>query len=294
MENQIDLSHQTKSRIVVNENSYNLNNLTKLEELIDISRGPANWSVIRESWVVSELVPGLTRVFIFEDGFVKEFRGNMWLREPTDVRINIQIEVIDNLGDLTCVDVMMYNGESITHLNLAERMSYVPKNLQYLTGIEIQSYYRYNQQTIDVLKQHMITDYVIQNLQDTYERQVRRYVRVKINEHSIIEKNVADQPVLAENMECEVKDVEEQSVVSMVVVPKIMDVRLISCYKKLCFISMETSTMISRWGIPMYFHYAGGFKIMFYSLKELLFRIGIGTILDEDNKYDVVNRVKIK
>jgi len=293
MENRIDLSHQTNSQNLINGNSYNLNNLTKLEEMIDISRGPANWPVIRESWIVSELLPGFSRVLIFEKSCIKEFRGDMWLTEPTAIGIDIQIEVIDNVGDLTCVDVMMYKGESIAHLNLTERMSHLPTNFEYLTGIEIQSYYRYNQRTIQILKQHMITDYVIQNSQDTYERQVRRYVRVKINEHGMIAGNVPDHPILAKNIDCEVKDMEEQSVVSAVVVPKYEDVKQISLFKNLCFIPLKPTTMFSEWGIPMYFHYAGGFKIMLYSLKKLLFRIGIGTILETD-KYDVVNRVKIK
>jgi len=296
MERGVDLSQRTKSQQVVKDISYDPTDLLELEKLIVGTRGPLNWPEIRRSWIISELLPGFSRILVFEDDMVKEFRGGVTFCERMAIGCDIQIEVIDDTGDLTCVDVIKSDGISVTHLNLAQRLSCLPENFEAMTGISIQQYYKYDQETIDVIRQHMVTDYVIQNSCDTYEQQVRRYVRVKINEHSVIEKNLLDTPVLVDNMECEVKDVEEQMVISDYSTDNLnreVTLRRIAWFKKLCFVSLDRERFVSKWDIPMYFHYNGGYKIMFYSLKELFFRIGIGTILD-DFHGDVMTRVKKK
>jgi len=296
MEKQVDLSQLTKSQQVTKEILYDPSDLLRLESQIDATIGPLNWPLIRNSWIISELIPGFTRILVFEEGMVKEFRGGVMFCEAADIGCDIQIEVIDLCGDLTCVDVIMSDGQLVTHLNLAQRLSQLPADFEDLTGISVQNYYKYDQETINVIKQHVLTDYVIQNSCDPYERQVRRYVRVKVNEHSVIEGGVLDSPIEVHNMDCTVKDVEEQIVISGLTTANFVReecVRQITIYGKLCFVTFDLQKNVSNWGIPMYDQSNDKFKIIFYSLQQIFVRIGIGT-MPIDFRRDVRHRVKMR
>jgi len=183
-----------------------------LDKLVDLTKGPVQWDIIRESWVVSHKLRGEVRVMTIRNGIVEDLCEEGRLLSRIDVAYDIQIEVIEDEGYDYCVDIMQRDGKDLTGKLLAERLSYFPLDMEEEMGIRLQQFYQYNQEIIDIMQEYHVVDYVIQNASDKYERQMRRYASLIIDGRELTPQDFTNEVLSFKNhAEYEQDDLEERN-----------------------------------------------------------------------------------
>jgi len=206
------LSTQLESREIKRMNFIKAEPVETLDVLVDLTKGPVQWDKIRQSWIVSHKLRGEVRIMTIKNRIVEDICGEGRLLSRLPFNYDIQMEIVEDEGVDYCVDVMESEGENLTSKTLSERLSYFPSSMEENMGIRLQQFFRYNQDTINIMQEYKVVDYVIQNALDTYGRQMRRYASLLIDGREMTPSDFLNEHLSFSNhAEYERDDLEEKS-----------------------------------------------------------------------------------
>jgi hypothetical protein len=211
MKRDVVLSSYIESRELRRMQFIKADTIESLDLLVDQARGPVDWNKIRQSWVVSQRLRGETRIMTIKNGIVEDISEDVRLLSRVNMDYDVQMEIIEDDGIDYCVDVMFRNGIDLTQMPLNERLGYIPRSLESVMGICKQNYYPYNQNTIQALQENNVVDYVIQNMLDPYNCQMRRYTSLIIDGMELTDTDYANESLsFKKQAEYEQNDLEEK------------------------------------------------------------------------------------
>jgi len=77
---------------------------------------------------------------------------------------------------------MSIYGISIQDKNLAQRLGSITEKMATILNIECQKFYAYDEQTIKMVNEAVVVNYVIQNSLDVYKSQRKRFTRITVDD----------------------------------------------------------------------------------------------------------------
>jgi len=177
-----------KTKIEIKENEdwpHIAYNIDSLSSLVDLEKGPVDWVLINRSWVVSHNLMGKTCVLTVKDHEMVRAYNDRIVTQTVPYDYEIQMEILEAEGVNYCVDVMYYNGESVTHKTLYQRLAVITPQIARDHELVCHRYYAYNDKIIKLINKYNVVDFVVQNALSPYNESKRRLVEVTINNHAI-------------------------------------------------------------------------------------------------------------
>jgi len=153
-----------------------------LDYLMKVNNDEVDWASVNNSWVISRELQGRRVLIAVRNRNIFKNYGKAGTMDAIDADFDVELEAVE-VGDKTiCLDVMSIYGVSIQDKNLAQRLGSITEKMAALLKIECQKFYAYDEQTIKMVNEAKVVNFVIQNSLDVYKSQRKRFTRITVDD----------------------------------------------------------------------------------------------------------------
>jgi hypothetical protein len=153
-----------------------------LEYLVKVNNDEIDWSSVNSSWVISRELQGRRVLIAVRNKNIFKNYGRAGTMDPIEADFNLELEAVE-VGDKTiCLDVISVYGISVESKTLAQRLACITEKMAQVLNIECQRYYTYDENTVKMVNDSKVVNYVIQNSLDVYKCQRKRFTRITIDD----------------------------------------------------------------------------------------------------------------
>jgi len=153
-----------------------------LEYLMKVNNESVDWASVNSSWVISRELLGRRVLIAVRNKNIFKNYGKAGTMDSIEADFDVELEAVEVEGKTICLDVMSIYGISIQDKNLAQRLGSITEKMATILNIECQKFYAYDEQTIKMVNEAVVVNYVIQNSLDVYKSQRKRFTRITVDD----------------------------------------------------------------------------------------------------------------